>query len=276
MLDMGFPETEARAALEAARGNTDLAVEFLMNGIPEQALSSISQQRQPSSAQPVAPSASGPLAALRNRADFYEIRARIQSNPGALSGELERIGREDPTLLAAIHANQELFLTLMNDTSPAPTQSILPGGSQVGLSPNEQAAQMLQLIGSLPENERDRLGQAMGLTGEQLQQFSQIVNTLPPEQLQQLSAGFGGFGGAGGGGHQPQSHVVHLTAEEVEAVNRLSELGFDQQDALAAYLSCDKNEALAANLLLEGWPGGGDPVDGDGGGFDGGPDDMYS
>ena len=32
---MGFPESEARVALRAAGGNGNIAVEFLMNGIPE-------------------------------------------------------------------------------------------------------------------------------------------------------------------------------------------------------------------------------------------------
>jgi uncharacterized UBP type Zn finger protein len=35
LTDMGFPEDQARAALRAAMGNADMAVEFLMNGIPE-------------------------------------------------------------------------------------------------------------------------------------------------------------------------------------------------------------------------------------------------
>ena len=34
LVAMGFPETESRAALSAAQGNADLAVEFLMGGIP--------------------------------------------------------------------------------------------------------------------------------------------------------------------------------------------------------------------------------------------------
>ena len=43
LTDMGFPEDQAVAALSAANGNSDLAVEFLMNGIPEGALPTVSR-----------------------------------------------------------------------------------------------------------------------------------------------------------------------------------------------------------------------------------------
>ena len=46
LVSMGFPETESRAALTAAMGNPNLAYEFLINGIPAQAL--VQQQQQPS------------------------------------------------------------------------------------------------------------------------------------------------------------------------------------------------------------------------------------
>lgn len=36
-----------------------------------------------------------------------------------------------------------------------------------------------------------------------------------------------------------------------QAVTRLTELGFDQSDAAQAYLACDKDEAMAANLLMD-------------------------
>ena len=37
------------------------------------------------------------------------------------------------------------------------------------------------------------------------------------------------------------------------AVVRLADMGFDRTEAAQAYLACDKNEALAANLLMVLW-----------------------
>jgi UV excision repair protein RAD23 len=101
----------------------------------------------------------------------------------------------------------------------------------------------------------------------------------------QAMQGSGGMGGGGG----PQ--VLRLTEEEMAAVNRLADMGFDRTEAAQAYLACDKNEALAANLLMDGGfgsgfgfgdgPGndddGGSGTDGGNDGNDGGNDgdDMY-
>merc|ERR1719231_1291386 len=57
--------------------------------------------------------------------------------------------------------------------------------------------------------------------------------------------------GAGGGG-PPGGNVVRLSPEDAAAVGRLTELGFGRDDVVQAYLACDKNEALAANLLMDG------------------------
>jgi UV excision repair protein RAD23 len=78
-------------------------------------------------------------------------------------------------------------------------------------------------------------------------------------RVQAMQGGGGMGGGSGGGGPQ----VLRLTEEEMAAVNRLVDMGFDRTEAAEAYLACDKNEALAANLLMDGGFGGGD-----GGGFD--------
>ena len=117
---MGFREVEARAALTAARGNGDLAVEFLMNGIPEQLMN------MPPTGAPLAPAVvndTGPLAQLRLHPQFVQLQRLVQSNPAALAQVLEAIGQQDANLLAAIHANHDAFVTMMNEPivdQPAP------------------------------------------------------------------------------------------------------------------------------------------------------------
>merc|ERR1712071_561849 len=121
---------------------------------------------------------------------------------------------------------------------------------------------------------------------------AQAIGNMPPEQFQQhmmqaMQQGGGGAAGAGAGmgGGMPGQHVVRLSEEEMASVDRLTEMGFDRTEAVQAFLACDKNEALAANLLMDsagdfGMGGGG--AGGESGGGNGGAgsgdndgDDMY-
>ncbi|CAH0374720.1 unnamed protein product [Pelagomonas calceolata] len=245
---MGFGhEEQSRAALRAAMGNVDMAVEFLMNGIPEE---QPSQNVEMTEAQ-----AASPLAVLRSHPQFDELRRTIQANPASLQQVLQGLGREDPQLLQTIKDNQAEFLAMMNEpVQEAPAMGA--GGDDL------DAAQFARAMQSISPQQRAQLAATIGLTPEQFEQFSQQMQNMPREQLRQLLGALGGGGmprgaGGGGGGGAPPQNVVRLTREEAEAVGRLCELGFSREDAAQAYLACDKNESLAANLLFDGFGGGG-------------------
>ena len=315
---MGFPEAEVRHCLRAANGNPDIAVEFLTNGIPPGM-----QPGEQGAASPTAGASGGddPLAGLRNHPQFNDLRRLVQSNPQMLQTVLTQIGQQQPELLAAINANQEAFLTMMNEpitesssssapansssssSAPAPAGGAAEGGIPAGmLEGMANPAQMAQMIQGMSPNELNQMAAMMGLSPDQLRTTAQMLGQIPPEQLQQymmqamqgggggLGGMMGGAGGGGGGGQQ----VLRLTEEEMAAVDRLTEMGFDRTEAAQAFLACDKNEALAANLLMDsmgdggffgggGGGGGGGGSSGGGGGAGGGSgnsgnddgDDMY-
>lgn len=160
------------------------------------------------------------------------------------------------------------------------------GGGLDGMANPQQVAQFLQSMGPA---ELQNIAHMMGVTPEQLRASAQMIGSLPPEQLQQIlnmggTGGFpglgplGGAGGGGPGGPGGSQVVVRLSEADVAAVNRLAAMGFDRTEATQAYLACDRNEELAANLLMDGGFGFGDGPDGAGeGGGDGGDDtdQMY-
>ena len=124
----------------------------------------------------------------------------------------------------------------------------MPGMGAMG-----NPAQMAQLIQNMSPEEINQMAAMMGLSPDQLRQTAQMIGRMPPEQLNQfMMQAMGGAGGEdmaglmGGGGPT----VLRLTEEEMAAVDRLTEMGFDRSEAAQAFLACDKNEALAANLLV--------------------------
>lgn len=303
---LGFPDAEVRHCLRAANGNPDVAVEFLTNGIPP----GIPQPGTTTTTPRAGASSSGasgqPLEALRDHPQFDALRRLVQSNPQMLQQVLTQIGQQQPELLQEINANQALFLQMMNEpvteasSSAAPSSSSSPaaptGGGMgnammEGMANPQQMAAMLQ---NMNPQELQQMATMMGLTPEQLQMTAQMIGQMPPEQLQNvmqqaMQQGGGGPGMMGGG---PQ--VLRLNEEEMAAVDRLTEMGFDRAEAAQAFLACDKNEALAANLLMDsagqeggvfGFQGGdnnndnsgggGGTGNGGGGGNDNDGDDMY-
>ena len=127
LIAMGFPEAEVRACLRAAQGNADVAVEFLMSGIPDYAQAAASgaggatapSAATATAATPASSSAASssaePLAQLRNHSQINDLRRLVQGNPSTLQAVLTQIGEQQPELLQEINGNQELFLQIMNE-----------------------------------------------------------------------------------------------------------------------------------------------------------------
>jgi UV excision repair protein RAD23 len=63
--------------------------------------------------------------------------------------------------------------------------------------------------------------------------------------------GGGAGAGAGHGAGMDRPGTIRVTQEELDAITRLTQLGFPKHRAAEAYFACDKNEELAANFLFE-------------------------
>lgn len=309
LTSMGFPEAEVRACLQASQGNPDVAVEFLMNGIPP-GVQALQQGGGSSSSGPTSTTSSGePLSVLRSHPQINQLRRLVQENPQSLQAVLTQIGEQQPELLQEINSNQEAFLQIMNEpvqedstpnasASSSSTPNIPTGGSDnpgagIGagmLEGMNNPAQMSQMLQNMDPQQVQSLAGMMGLTPEQLTMTANMITRMPPEEFQNyMNTAMSGLMGAGGSGASGRPgagpggpQVLELNQEEMAAVDRLADMGFDRTDAAQAYIACDKNEALAANLLMDGGFGFADGGSNGGGGGGGGSnndndgDDMYN
>lgn len=225
LMEMGFERPQVERCLQAAFGNPDRAVEYLMSGIPAGLMAeegTAAPGAPPEGAAGGAPPASGggmapspamtgafpamptgagggggggggnvaALEELRNHPRFGELQQAVAANPQMLPQILMALEHSNPGLVQVIRENPEAFMRLLS-------------GGGGGAQQDPVAAMLAAAQGGAP------------------------------------------------GGPPPGQQVVRLTPEEGEAVQRLTELGFDRGMAVQAYLACDKNEELAANFLFE-------------------------
>ncbi|XP_026284315.1 UV excision repair protein RAD23 homolog B isoform X2 [Frankliniella occidentalis] len=120
IVDMGYDRDQVEQALRASFNNPDRAVEYLINGIPAQALDAVPQDAgqddaDPDPAPPSSPAGNEPLAFLRSQPQFQQMRQIIQSNPQLLNTVLQQIGQTNPALLQLISQNQEAFVNMLNE-----------------------------------------------------------------------------------------------------------------------------------------------------------------
>lgn len=257
LCEMGFPRDQVVKALRAAFNNPNRAVEYLMSGnIPDvPAGPAPGQQRPPAPAGGAGAGAGASAAAggAGRPVNLFEAADRTRQGGGAAAGGADA-GEGGENIFDFLRHNPQFnALRYMVQQNPMLLQPIL---GQLGQANPE----LLQLI-----------------TQHQAE-FTQLLNE-PVDEADLPQGVPGAGGGAGGGGAGGPRHVrIELTQDEREAVERLMTMGFPQNAVLEAYVTCDKNEQLAANYLLEHYAGGGGEEEGFGfeeGDFDeeGGDDD---
>jgi UV excision repair protein RAD23 len=226
IMEMGFEREQVIRALRASYNNADRAVEYLFNGIPQQAVPE--QEPAPPSAPaqpaadpaPVAPPAAATPGQRQNLFQLAQQRQQQQGGGGLGAGTGAGAGAG-----AGLGGLGGLGLSALRD-------------------PN-QMAQLRELVEQNPALVQPLI-QQLAAANPQLAQM--LAND--PQALQQILAQLGGDGEGGEEG-LAGVQVVNITPEEQAAIERLQALGFSREAAIEAYFVCDKNEERAANYLFD-------------------------
>ena len=129
LTDMGFEKSQAEAAIKAARGQIDLAVEFLYNGIPEGINDNAMDEEGNNVLDQYDNSEEDPIKTIASVA-----KVLCQNNPGALTELLQSIQQTDPDLMNLLKDREEEFKTLLEQ--PINEQDYIAFqrfGSQMGI-----------------------------------------------------------------------------------------------------------------------------------------------
>lgn len=250
MESMGFPRTEIDRAMRAAFFNPDRAVEYLLNGIPENVQREQSQARggaaggaratgTPAAASPPAATGNTPAAATSEEGDqpinLFEAAAQAGRTGGAAGGARGgRAGGAGGANLAGLGAGIG---------AAAGAEGGAGGlGNLDFLRNNPQFQQLRQIVQTQPRMLEPILQQV----GAGNPQLAQLIGENPDQFLQLLSEDTGDDTPL-----PPGAQEISVTEEERDAIERLCRLGFERDQVIQAYFACDKNEELAANFLFD-------------------------
>jgi len=231
MLGMGFEREQIDRAMRAAFNNPDRAVEYLLNGIPENVQADAPQAR----GQTQAPTGAGTGATGTDFAgvggdgvggdddddgpiNLFEAAAAAGQNPGGATGARSAAG-------GAVPAGVE-------------------GASLDFLRNNPQFQQLRQIVQQQPAMLEPILQQVAAGNP----QLAAMIQQNPNAFIQLLAEGEEGGEGTP---LPPNAGTIAVTEEERASIDRLCSLGFDRQMVIQAYFACDKNEELAANFLFD-------------------------
>ena len=230
LAEMGFSQEMSKNAIEAAKGNVNLAIDYLYNGIPSNQgqgqgrqnpqLSEFMDEEEEFEPIEIDPE-------MLNNLDLNDpntlktiasiVKIIIQEDPSQLSNLLSDIEETNPEIIDFIKEHEAEFKSMIEQ--PISPQDLLLFQSLAGSSDQ----QLLPEEGDddnedVPEGLQNILNQAQNL----------------------LNAGPGDI-----------TTNLNLSQTDRESVDRLKNLGFSEDEALQAFMACDRNETLAANFLFD-------------------------
>ncbi|KAF2097043.1 UV excision repair protein Rad23 [Rhizodiscina lignyota] len=230
MESMGFERADIDRAMRAAYFNPDRAVEYLLNGIPENARgddpppAAASPRPATGAAQPAAAAGTTPAATTGGGDEPINLfEAAAQAGRGGSRGGSG--ARSTGTAGAG-----------------APAAATGAAANLDWLRSNPQFQQLRQIVQQQPQMLEPILQQV----GAGNPQLAQMIASDPDQFLQLLAED-----GDEDTPLPPGAQAISVTDEEREAIERLCRLGFERDLVIQAYFACDKNEELAANFLFD-------------------------
>lgn len=226
---MGFERSQIDAAMRAAFFNSERAVEYLLNGIPDSISSTVNTSVAATTAPAAAAPTTAPTTAPNVEAEdaprnLFDAAAALGYGAGARSA-------------AARSASNPL-------SSSGTGASANPGGlgNLDFLRNNPQFQQLRQVVQQQPQM-LEPLLQQVGAGNPQL---AALIGDHSQQFLQLLSED-----AEGDTPLPPGAQSISVTEDERAAIERLCLLGFPRDMAIQAYFAFDKNEEQAANFLFD-------------------------
>ena len=196
LIDMGYEREDVEKAVNAAKGNINLAIEYLNSDIEYVN----SDEPEPNSQMQIQVRNQNQIQQARNRNLPMELKRNASF--------IKCICKDDPNIVLSI-------LTYIKHKNPVLMDRI-----------KEFEAEFKNFLVS-------------PISQEDIDNF----NLIKDSYREMVQRGVRGM---------PDLDDVELTEEDIEAIKRLKELGnFSDDDVIAAYIYCKKNEELAANCLFE-------------------------
>ncbi|XP_027838875.2 UV excision repair protein RAD23 homolog B [Aphis gossypii] len=148
--------------------------------------------------------------------------------------------------------NQSMSSLLSEDTGSSTGSSQVPQADPLAFLRNQPTFQQMR---SVVQQNPELLNSVLQQIGQTNPALLQMISNNQEAFVRMLNepnegAGAGAAAAPAAAGRGPGGYDVPVSPQDKEAIDRLKALGFPEHQVVQAYFACEKNENMAANLLL--------------------------